>query len=174
MGPAFGPPIPGAPWVAQPMPLDSPVPIAPPQNPLKADPTKTIFGPPIPGAPLTVLSQFFALRQTPPAPPSPLKGTALAPFIRRDPDASPRVRGFSEKVSDMLNSLMGQGYIKQTGPKKYVLADAGNFVTTRAPGLFDDSSIGAVPGSRWIDTVAAKFYICISSAVGGAVWNGPY
>lgn len=42
--------------------------------------------------------------------------TPFLPLIRRDPKAPPVLRGFTERVTNILNSLMRSGQLVQTGP----------------------------------------------------------
>lgn len=46
-----------------------------------------------------------------------------------------------------------------------------NATAAVAPTVNDDSTLGYVPGSRWIDTVGQQEYVCISSVVGAALWK---
>lgn len=45
-----------------------------------------------------------------------------------------------------------------------------NFAATAAPAVTDDSGDGYGVGSRWVDTVADKEYVCTDPTVGAAVW----
>lgn len=42
--------------------------------------------------------------------------TPFLPLIRRDPKAPPVLRGFTERVTNILNALMRSGQLVQTGP----------------------------------------------------------
>lgn len=46
-----------------------------------------------------------------------------------------------------------------------------NFSATVAPTVDDDSGDGYSIGSRWVDTVAEKIYICLDATVGAASWG---
>jgi len=46
-----------------------------------------------------------------------------------------------------------------------------NYVATTAPTTGDDSGDGYSVGSRWVDTVTTEVYVCISAALGAAVWE---
>lgn len=46
-----------------------------------------------------------------------------------------------------------------------------NFAATTAPTVGDDSADGYAVGSRWVDVVGQESYICLSAAVGAAVWS---
>jgi hypothetical protein len=43
--------------------------------------------------------------------------------------------------------------------------------TNVAPSVNDDSSLGYSTHSHWIDTLAQQEYVCVSAAVGAAVWK---
>lgn len=42
------------------------------------------------------------------------------------------------------------------------------------PGAGDDANGGYADGDIWINTITTKFFVCVSEAVGAAVWNGPF
>lgn len=42
---------------------------------------------------------------------------------------------------------------------------------TTAPGATDDSAAGYAVGSKWVDTVADKAYICVDATASAAVWK---
>lgn len=46
-----------------------------------------------------------------------------------------------------------------------------NLNATTAPTASDDSNGGYAIGSTWINTAAAKAYICLDASVGAAVWT---
>lgn len=64
-------------------------------------------------------------------------------------------------------------------PRLYVGSAAGNRLVgllekvdaTAAPGVNDDSGDGYSRGTRWVDTVTDKVYLCADDTVGAAVWK---
>ena len=46
-----------------------------------------------------------------------------------------------------------------------------NLTATVAPTATDDSSLGYAVGSRWVDVIADKEYVCLDATVGAAVWT---
>lgn len=114
----------------------------------------------------------------PPFPvPSPFVGTADATLIARDPTAGrkldPRLRRLTEIVSSLVNSLVGQGQIVQTGVESWTITQ-GAWSGARPPSVGDDSTKGIKPGTVWIDTSANAIYVNISATPGFAVWAGPF
>jgi hypothetical protein len=96
------------------------------------------FGPPIPGAPWARLlprpgsstDPGVTPGQTTPTPPTPGGGIGLKansghvkPFVERVPNPADgqRLRRHTEKVSEILNSLMESGALVQTGPATWAL-----------------------------------------------------
>ena len=77
-----------------------------------------------------------------------------------------------DKLSQMVNSWLGQGMIAMTGQGEYVIR-GGAIVDDRAPTGADDLSVGAFQGCAWMDTSASKMYFCTSAALGAATWIGP-
>ncbi len=55
--------------------------------------------------------------------------------------------------------------------KLYAAALAKSNVAAIAPTVADDSSLGYAQFSQWIDSVLEDAYICISPALGAAVWK---
>ena len=55
-------------------------------------------------------------------------------------------------------------------PTRYEVAVKTN-VTTTAPTVNDDNTLGYVVWSRWLDTVSGNIYICIDTTTGAAVWE---
>jgi hypothetical protein len=43
-----------------------------------------------------------------------------------------------------------------------------------APTVNSDQTAGFKVGDSWIDTATQKFYTCVDSSTGAAIWNGPY
>ena len=46
-----------------------------------------------------------------------------------------------------------------------------NFSAITAPTVNDDNVAGYAVGSTWIDTVTDKFYVCVDTTVGAAIWR---
>lgn len=46
-----------------------------------------------------------------------------------------------------------------------------NLTATVAPAVTDDASKGYAFGSRWVNTLTRNHYVCVSAAVGAAVWQ---
>lgn len=44
------------------------------------------------------------------------------------------------------------------------------FNATTAPTVNDDSSLGYIAGSQWLDLVSTLNYICTDSTTGAAIW----
>jgi hypothetical protein len=110
----------------------------------------------------------------PPPGPPPLPGAGPGkPLIDVVPDAPPRMRRHTQKVAEILNSLMTAGKLVQTGPKSWSVAPA-DFILARAPTVDDDDTTGVLPGARWVDTNAGAIYFNIDASTGAAVWTGPF
>jgi len=110
---------------------------------------------------------------TPPPVALPLStaGRANKPLIERDPDApTPRSRRITEKLSEIVNSLAGQGMLFQTGPNTWAVRPR-SFEDVRTPSANDDERIGAFPGALWVDLTTQDVYVCITNAESAAVWK---
>lgn len=96
------------------------------------------------------------------------------PFLPRvqERDNFRRLGRFTEKLSMMVNSLIGQGILVQTGQDDWQLR-SGGFAMARPPTADDDVTIGASPGCSWVDTAAGKMWFCQTNTRGAAVWLGP-
>jgi len=87
-----------------------------------------------------------------------------------------------------LGYSVGSTWIDVTANKTYVCVDSttitaiwnqidgiaglqDNLAATIAPTATDDSSIGYVVGSTWIDVTADKTYVCVDSTPTTAIWN---
>lgn len=46
-----------------------------------------------------------------------------------------------------------------------------NYTAITDPGITNDSTQGYSTGSRWLNTVSASEFVCVSAGVGAAVWN---
>lgn len=108
----------------------------------------------------------------PPPPPTTVIGGSRqsVPLIPRAPrvDDNP-TRVHTEKVSVLLNSLLRQGFIRQTGDGEYTMV-SGAFVLPRAPVGTDDSSVGAVVGGFFINSLDNSVWINVNNSIGSAVW----
>ncbi len=60
----------------------------------------------------------------PPAPPAPTRPAGVG-RVPRLPAQDNRTQRFSQIVADILNSLIGQGYLVQTGPQTWTLGVTG-------------------------------------------------
>jgi len=176
-----GPPMRGAPWLQRlPIAEASSLVIAPP--PPQPGPGPIAYeihaGPPMRGAPwLAHLpienALLFGPRNPPPIPPvlGPGRGVQR-PFIERLSDVRDerRLSRITEKISSLLNSLIGTAALQQTGPASWVIR-GGAFQQPRPPTNTDDIASGAIPGCFWIDTLGLQGYMCISNAQNAALWK---
>lgn len=77
-----------------------------------------------------------------PPPVNPHEGAAK-PFVDHVPEATERLRRHTDKVADIFNSLMGQGFIFQTGAKSYSMDLTGADGPLDGPtGTFNGGSFG--------------------------------
>ena len=67
-------------------------------------------------------------------------------------------------------ALSGVGYVGTSGPLNYQDLNDSKIDGTVAPTVTDDSAAGWFVGSRWLDVVASKEYVCLDPSVGAAVW----
>lgn len=92
------------------------------------------------------------------------------PSVPRAPLTSDdRVRPHIDTVSQILNDLIRLGYLRVTSGG-YAVA-GGGISLPRPPSVNDDSTVGAVVGMNYIDTLNQVAYVCMSNAVGAAVWR---
>jgi hypothetical protein len=118
-----GPPMKGAPWLrvvpASPAPPPAPVVVVP-----QSYAAEVHGGPPLPGAPW-FRNPFAAPTNRgglPPAPPAPAKNRGhVATFVQRDPTQEQPLRRFTEIIATIVNSLVGQGFLVQTGPDSWTI-----------------------------------------------------
>lgn len=103
----------------------------------------------------------------------PARVSHIKPFLNRVPSPDPRLRRFSELLSELVNSLMGQGYIQEVATATWRVV-GGGIAKARAPGANDDNSTGVNVGSVWVDTSVGKAYICVNATIGAATWSGPF
>lgn len=87
--------------------------------------------PPIPGSPWWAIThglgeaeQFqIADPNSPPNPPLPPRDVGnLLTLLARDPNIPPRLRRFTDQVTGILNSMIRQGVVVQTGPLEWALS----------------------------------------------------
>jgi hypothetical protein len=78
----------------------------------------------------------------------------------------------ASQVSAIPNSTITAAgdYIRGTGVGTYT-AQKNNFAAIIAPTATDDSASGYSVGSRWIDTVTDKEYVCLDATATAAVWT---
>lgn len=111
------------PWIEEPfLARVSPVVVAIPQTdvyqfqwpgmPFDFDPTEVV-----PLLAITSIGPFPGPPSPPPSPPIPPHAGHNKPFVERDVTADQRLRRHTEKVSMILNSLMGRGQLVQTDPQ---------------------------------------------------------
>ena len=128
------------------------------------------YGPLIPGAPWTGQGWPSTPGGNPPVSQARFKPVGLIP--RAPDDADRRKASFSEKTSGLLNSLIQQGYLQLVAANPITwLILGGALVRSRPPGNLDDASIGANPGTIWIDDSAGQAYVCLDNSLGFPVWE---
>jgi len=173
-----GPPLRGAPWSIN-FPIERAEAFPKPAAVILPVPVLEVrLGPPMVGAPWVGIVPITSNPPgtgsgavgPPPPPPHPEFPSHARPFLARVPDVEPRLRRFTEQLTNMVNSLLGQGYIMQTGSAGFTII-GGGFVANRAPLPTDDLAIGANPGSVWVNQATGTAYICISNGVASAVWS---
>lgn len=168
----IGPPIPGAPWLREPLyPYAPPPPVVMSVKQQVAAPVQT--GPPIPGAPWT--SPMEGVKPYPGATvAAPAVKPKVKPFVTRVPDPKDvrRSARITEVLSGVHNSLVAQGQLVQTGSVSWSMRPAA-IVMNRNPGLSDDVSQGYSVGNIWVNSATQGLYICVSNAFNAAVWKGP-
>lgn len=180
----LGPPMRGAPWLWRVQPREgsglygAP---APPGPAPEAYAPEVHAGPPLRGAPWLArlpvpegggLLGRVILPGNPGGPSVPASSKPFLPRVQQRDDPR-RMARFTEKLSSLVNSLIAQGLLVQTGPDDWELRPGG-FAESRAPTATDDVTTGATPGCSWVDTSAGKMYFCRSNTRGAAVWLGPY
>lgn len=122
-----GPWMPGAPWsqLSYFAGFRSASPSAPVPAPAARVVTLPLAMPALIRGPWSILPTMLPPVPTVPpgfVPPPPIiKQSHIHPFIARIPDAEPRLRRFTEIVSQILNSLMGEGSIVQDTPASWTL-----------------------------------------------------
>lgn len=108
----------------------------------------------------------------PPHPPEP--GAASFPWgfpsIPRDPVADPRMRRFTEALSDIVNSLLRRGFIREVSPGRWAL-EIGQWESTRDPSVNDSVLIGVRRGDMWFNTVTNTAFINLANTAGAPVWK---
>ena len=80
-----------------------------------------------------------------------------------------RLRRHTDRVADVLNSLVNRAEIVKVGAKDYALAAA--HVDGIPPTVNDDITLGYLRGTTWIDTTGGNAWICIDNAAGSALWK---
>jgi hypothetical protein len=115
---------------------------------------------------------------SPPPPPPPPgvsvpfgPGRQSVPQVPRAPEETDRrLRPFVDKVSAIVNSLLRQGYLVQ-GPDGSWILSGGSIVLPRSPLPGDDSTVGAVVGGTFVNSLDQSVWVCVSNAPGAAVWK---
>ena len=179
-----GPPVPGAPWL-QGAPTSRSVPIEGaflPQVPAPPDIARQVYAPEIftgpvrgPWAQRMPALVSMPVAPVPPAPPpaAPDQTGVARPFLVRDPrreNEEQRLRRFTEQLSAIVNSLVGQGSLVQTGPASWRIA-GGVVEGDGAPTANHDETLGYTRGLIYIDANTQDVYICKSNAEAAAVWT---
>lgn len=141
-------------------------------------PPPVVFGPAIPGvlrARFVAPSGFIPTKPPVPTPTPPIgpgigKNRPKVPRVPRYTTDTRRASHASEVIHNGWNALVDTGDIQQVGANRFVIR-AGGFAAAADPTATDDVTIGAKPGSLWVNTVAGQAYVCISAAQGAAVWK---
>lgn len=106
-------------------------------------------------------------------PPTPqARPSVMKSFLSRCPHEDRRLARFTEKVSLLVNNLLGVGFLKSSADLGFVIT-GGGMQSTHSPGPNDDSSVGVVVGCTWINTTTQQVWICLDNTLGAAVWRGP-
>jgi len=116
----------------------------------------------------------------------PLAGTALQPGDIDDTPYGASWDGNNDAATknviyDKLEALGGASVPDPTGKSSYtlkVISDAYSLIKNNfsessltKPGASDDNTVGYYPGSVVYHTIYKRFFMCVSSATGAAVWN---
>ena len=96
-----------------------------------------LIGPFLPDSPWSLLGPILpaAPAGSPPVPPPPPAPPGAKPLIAYDPNIDPRLRRFTQVLTDIANSLIRQDELIKTGPSTWTLGGAGGGPT----GTFTDS-----------------------------------
>ncbi len=127
-----------------------------------------LYGPPVPGAPWLAEKNPWSGQFPSLGPKS--RPTKQMPFVDRAPQGERRLDRFTEQVSVLLNSLIGQGYLQQKQANVYMTL-AGALVGQGPPTANTDTTIGAVVGCTYIDLNTLTPYICVRNLLGQALWR---
>lgn len=94
--------------------------------------------------------------------------------IPRVPDGvEPKLRRFTELVGKFLNGLIRSGSVMPDGGGGWTIVSH-IYVAPRRPTADDDSTIGVVKGTTWVDTDERRVYFCVDNGEGIAHWRGPF
>ena len=153
----------------------------PPNNPPIPEAAPEYFGPAIDNfempeveLPFSLYGSLSIFPTLPVLPPDPLPTASAEPVIARAAEQlDPRVRRLTEVVSEIFNSLKGQGFMYRPAFKQWMIA--GNpLVANRDPLPTDDVTNGATTGTPWVRQDTNQIWFCVDASEGAAVWNGPY
>lgn len=78
---------------------------------------------------------------------------------------------FVSALSGAEQTTLTAVVLAHEGDPLYSVVTDNNFYGTVAPTVNDDAGSGYVVGSRWVDTVSGKEYVCVDATVAAAVWN---
>lgn len=140
-----GPAVPEAPWFRTDTGPRTGSPVAPDLPTPKYSPPAFSVGPPVSGAPWSAFARIlFAPSNhppgsTPPPPPPPVTPPGVVRtknYVSRIINPDDRIRRFSERIADIMNSLMYQGILVQTGPNSWTLDVTNSAAGTGVSGTF--------------------------------------
>lgn len=109
-------------------------------------------------------------RTPPPTPP--LGARRTYPFVEpssKPLDTEDLLRGITQKLSALINSLFGKGYIVQDGNNSWSLVPAVGR-QPRNPGPNDDVTARYYPGMLFINTGSGAVFVNTVNTAGAAVW----
>lgn len=87
-----------------------------------------------------------------------------------DPQIDPRARRAIEDLQKVVNSLLIQGDILQTGFGRWMIPQ-GAFEAPRDPLATDDRSAGVRAGSLWVNVEQRTLWVCLDPRENQAEWR---